>query len=150
MNRSSVTAWSNERLPAFEGRESELTALTRFCESADDDRLLVIGARYSGKSALMAQFFTGGDLPGTVRLGYFVPRNRGQLAESKMLVHLVRQAYLLTQEKELDLDSANPGKLRSCSASALRKHSYAERLLVVDGIDEDKSTGDTMMDYCVI
>ncbi|NJC81488.1 ATP-binding protein [Planosporangium mesophilum] len=127
---------------AFEGREPELDELVEFCTTDDDQRLLVVGERYSGKSALMAEFFVNAEAPDTVRLGYFVPPNQRQDARSEAMVrHLVRQAYLLTTGEELHIDSTNPGRLRELLATCVGQARQDGRsvVLVVDGIDEDVS-----------
>lgn len=128
---------------AFEGREAELDELARFCTSPDEHRLLVMGERYSGKSALMAQFFVSAETPSVLRLGYFVPTNQRQDARSEAMVrHLVRQAHLLATGEELHLDSSNPGKLRELLDFCLNEASRGGRsvVLIVDGIDEDMSS----------
>lgn len=127
---------------AFEGREPELDELVKFCTTDDEQRLLVVGERYSGKSALMAEFFVNAEAPDTVRLGYFVPPNQRQDARSEAMVrHLVRQAYLLTTGEELHIDSSNPGRLRELLATCVGQARQDGRnvVLIVDGIDEDVS-----------
>lgn len=128
---------------AFEGREAELDELAKFCTSGDEDRLIVVGERYSGKSALMAEFFVSAGTPSALRLGYFVPTNQRQDARSEAMVkHLVRQAHLLATGEELHLDSGNPGKLRELLDLCVDEASRVGRsvVLFVDGIDEDVSS----------
>jgi hypothetical protein len=127
----------------FEGRETELDELVEFCTTDDEQLLLVVGERYSGKSALMAEFFVNAEAPDVVRLGYFVPPNQRQDARSVAMVrHLVRQAYLLTTGEELHIDSSNPGRLRELLASCVGQARQDGRsvVLMVDGIDEDVSS----------
>ncbi|SCL25874.1 AAA ATPase domain-containing protein [Micromonospora rhizosphaerae] len=127
---------------AFEGREPELDELVEFCTTDDEQRLLVVGERYSGKSALMAEFFVNAEASDAVRLGYFVPPNQRQDARSEAMVrHLVRQAYLLTTGEELHTDSSNPGRLRELLATCVGQARQDGRnvVLIVDGIDEDVS-----------
>ncbi|MEU4483208.1 ATP-binding protein [Micromonospora sp. NPDC023966] len=128
---------------AFEGREPELDELVKFCTTDDEHRLLVVGERYSGKSALMAEFFVNAEAPDVVRLGYFVPPNQRQDARSEAMVrHLVRQAHLLTTGEELHIDSGNPGRLRELLATCVGQARQDGRsvVLMVDGIDEDVSS----------
>jgi len=132
---------------AFEGRAAELEELARFSTSSDEQRLLVVGERYSGKSALMAEFLVSAEMPSVLRLGYFVPTNQRQDARSEaMVTHLVRQAHLLATGEELHLDSSNPGKLRELLDSCLSQTREDERnvVLIVDGIDEDVSSREGM------
>lgn len=143
--RDSMAGHSLARLklaPEFHGGESQLASLIDFCRG-DEDRLLVTGQRYSGKSALLAELFVRARVPDAIFLGYFVPQNRRQDARSEaMLKHLIRQAHLLATGSELHVDSVNPGRLgellRDCTAKA---HEAGKKLVViVDGVDEDLSS----------
>ena len=109
----------------FGGRDPELEFLTDFC-TGPEERLLVFGDRFSGKSALMSEFFVNTDLPDILRLGYFVPPNHRQDARYEAMVRdLVRQAYLLTEGKELSAEvSDNPG----APARVARRLGLLERL----------------------
>jgi hypothetical protein len=127
---------------SLEDREVEVASLGSFCTKGEEQRLLVVGERYSGKSALLAELFVDVDPSEALVLGYFVPHNQPRYARSdEMVRRLVRQVYLLLQGRELHSDSTNPARLRELLVELVASADARQRTVavIIDGIDEDQS-----------
>ncbi|MFC8682364.1 AAA family ATPase [Microbacterium ureisolvens] len=135
---------------ALVGREPELARLQHFFTAAAERELLVVGDRYAGKSALLAEAFISPDSDESILLGYFVAdpvSERRNATSAAMVRSLVHQVHVILKGEDFVVDSdgsVNSGAL----AQLLRQlvvHADRENkkvILVIDGIDQDASSSD--------
>ncbi|MFB9928917.1 hypothetical protein ACFORO_31240 [Amycolatopsis halotolerans] len=139
--RSRYLEWVRTSAPReLIGRSEELAELARFCTAADGlDYVWFRAEPWTGKSALMASFVLAP--PGGVRIVSFFVTARSAGDDT-------REAFVDVVQEQLAeiLGTAKDPKARNLPAvfadAAARCRTRSERLvLVVDGLDEDRSAG---------
>ncbi len=125
------------------GREAELEEIVRFC-AGDDSYLWWQAGPWAGKTALLS--WVARNPPAGLDVVWFFITSRlaGQADSNAFTTALVEQLAAMLGEDPAGLSPANAAHgqlLRLLSAAAERSAEVGRRLLlVVDGLDEDRST----------
>lgn len=122
-------------------RDLAMEELVGFCESSEDKLLLVVGDAYSGKSALLAQFFAHVDLPTVHKIGFFVPTTPYDKATSAAFLEGVTAQLqgVISGTAQLDRPDRHLLKLKVQQAVEAATVRNERVVLIVDGLDEDRS-----------
>jgi hypothetical protein len=127
-------------------RQDELNELREFCSGAED-YVWWQGAAWAGKSTLMARFMLDPGLDDVVTIGFFITASgQDQCDRFACARALVEQLCEELGEAPPDLQPDNAHRqllaLLKRAAEYLGSEAPSRRLvLVVDGLDEDRSTG---------
>ena len=125
--------------PVLLGREEELAALAAFATGSEGYRWLV-GGRWAGKTALLSHFVLAA--PGDVDIvAYFLVRRQADADSARFLTVANQElARLLDEDPPPRVDDADVFRDLWARATARAERTGRHLLLVVDGLDEDRSS----------